>query len=227
VTTTADNDWISWTGMSIVLVSAAALSFAQLMALAIECGFEPRLAWLLPITIDFGEAVACRVWLRRHTPHAAARFAGVMTWGLLITTIVANGVGHGLAAASMQPPWGVAVAVGAIPPLVVGLSVHLMMLVSRPAEGDDDAVTDEATEVPAAPVTSVEPVAAPVPIRARQPALERPRPVRVAAEVDPDDEPEPENETAEERGKRLARNRSRRARRKRATEQDVEMRDEA
>lgn len=224
------NDRVSWAGMSIVLVSAAALSFAQLMALAVECGFSPRLAWLLPITIDFGEAVACRVWLRRHTPPAASRFAGLMTWGLLITTIIANGVGHGLAAASMRPPWGVAVAVGAVPPLVVGLCVHLMMLVSRRVEDVAAGVNDspgalaaDLSPDPAAPVSVEAPPAAVevVQLRKRQPAIEQPRPVRVTAVVDAEDEPEPEGgETPEDRVKRLARNRSRRARRKqRAAEQ--------
>jgi len=123
--------WIVWLGLAVVLAAAAILSFAELRALGTAVGIPTVIAWLLPISIDAGAAVSCAVWLGGRTDEHAARYAGRMTWALLLATVLGNATGLGLAAAAVVPPWWVAVLVGAIPPAIVGSTVHLVVLLVR------------------------------------------------------------------------------------------------
>jgi len=137
--------WWTWAAMLAVLAAAAVLSFAALRDLAELCGVEPVLAPLLPVAIDAGAAVSTRVWLSGRAV-AAERYARTMTWALLASTVAGNALHSGLVAAAAQPAWWVAVAVGAVPPAVVGAVVHLAVLagreaVSAPAERHEEALS--------------------------------------------------------------------------------------
>jgi hypothetical protein len=123
--------WVVWLGLGVVLLAAAALSFEAIQALALAVGIGPRLAWLLPITVDAGAAVSCAVWLGGRSPDDAARFAGRMTWALLGVTVLGNAGQLGMHAYGITPPWLVAALVGAIAPAVVGSVVHLVVLLTR------------------------------------------------------------------------------------------------
>lgn len=120
--------------MAVVLIAAAVLSFSALRDLAIQVRVPIELAWLMPICVDAGAAVATNVWLSRRNSDEAERFARRLTWALLTLTVAGNATHQGLTAAGIVPPWWVAVLVGAIPAGVVGSVVHLAVLVGRKAE---------------------------------------------------------------------------------------------
>jgi hypothetical protein len=105
--------------MSLVALSAAALSFQSLMRLGQLCGYG-SLAGLYPLVLDLGAASSCAAWL-----HARSRQALGMTWGLLGCSVVLNGTVHFLDATHTAPSWLLVVAVAAMPPTVLGLCVHL------------------------------------------------------------------------------------------------------
>ncbi len=189
--------WIVWLGLGIVLAAAAVLSFDALRGLALAVGIPVGLAWLLPVAVDAGAAVSCAVWLgRRATPDAAA-FAGRMTWALLAVTVLGNAAQLGMHAHAVVPPWWVAVAVGAIPPAVVGATVHLVVLLVRGGLAEQGAADEE-------PETVTEP--APVQVEP-EPTPAQPAPAAPA---------EPSGETAEERRLREQRDRAKRSRERRA-----------
>lgn len=123
--------WVVWLGLAVVLAAAAVLSFDALRALALAVGIPAGLAWLLPVAVDAGAAVSCAVWLGRRAAPDASRFAGRMTWALLAVTVFGNAGQLGMHAHGVTPPWWVAVLVGAIPPAVVGSTVHLVVLLVR------------------------------------------------------------------------------------------------
>lgn len=118
-------------GLAVVLAAAAVLSFDALRGLALAVSIPERLAWLLPVAVDAGAAVSCATWLGRGVPREAARYAAGMTWALLGVTVLGNAGQLGMHAHDVIPPWWVAVAVGTIPPAVVGATVHLLVLVTR------------------------------------------------------------------------------------------------
>jgi hypothetical protein len=119
-------------GLLVVVATAAAvLSFAALRDLALLCGFDSRLAWLLPVVVDAGAASGSLVWLGRHGG-AGRRFARTLALALLGLSVAANALGHGLQAYHLAPPWWVVVVVSAIAPAVLGAVVHLAVLVGRP-----------------------------------------------------------------------------------------------
>lgn len=122
--------WFAWFGAFLVWTGAAVMSFSGLDGLARTCFIAPTIAWLLPIVIDVGVAVAAWVWRRGVNPDAA-RLAGRITWSLLVLTVVGNGAHLGMEASHITPPWWVAAVVGAIPPAVAGATAHLLVLLGR------------------------------------------------------------------------------------------------
>lgn len=122
---------IVWAGLAVVLAAAAVLSFDALRALAVAVAIPGHLAWLMPVAVDAGAAVSCATWLGGRAYPRAARFAGRMTWALLAVTVAGNAAQLGMHANQVTPPWWVAVAVGSIPPAVVGATVHLIVLLLR------------------------------------------------------------------------------------------------
>lgn len=146
--------WTVWVGLAVVLAAAAVLSFDTLRSLALDISIPEQLSPLLPVSIDAGASVSCAIWLGGRTPTDAARFAGRMTWALLAVTVIGNAGRLGMHANHIPPPWWVAVAVGSIPPAVVGATVHLIvLLVRRPTaaqvapDGDKQDVWTVADEI--------------------------------------------------------------------------------
>lgn len=132
--------WVRWLGLATVLTAAAVLSFHGLRDLAIAVSIPRELSWLLPVAVDAGAAVSCACWLSREIPPDAARFARTQTWLLLGGTVIGNAAQLGMHASAIVPPWWVAVLVGAIPPAVVGGTVHLAVLVGRPVGNESPSV---------------------------------------------------------------------------------------
>lgn len=198
--------WIVWAGLAVVLAAAAVLSFDALRALALAVAIPPHLGWLLPIAVDAGAAVSCATWLGGRTTPDAARFAGRMTWALLAVTVAGNAGQLGMHAHDVVPPWWVAVAVGSIPPAIVGATVHLVvLLVRRPVE----EVVDRSPVLPAhtspPPLEEVEhaPPAPPVGLEIEQEAEIEEVEAKTQEVENGSEEVETESETVEERAARL------------------------
>jgi len=144
----------TWTGIAVVGVASAVLSFASLRDLAISCRVSPTLAPLLPIVIDAGLALNTRAWLSRRSNSDAERYARRMTWALLGLTVAANAGHQGMVAHGVTPPWPVAVLVGAIAPAVLGAVVHLATLLGRvQAPAEAALIAEPALEQPTRQVT--------------------------------------------------------------------------
>lgn len=139
---------IVWAGLAVVLAAAAVLSFDALRALAVAVAIPGHLAWLMPVAVDAGAAVSCATWLGGRAYPRAARFAGRMTWALLAVTVAGNAAQLGMHANQVTPPWWVAVAVGSIPPAVVGATVHLIVLLLRQSAGARDIAPEPAPMLP-------------------------------------------------------------------------------
>ncbi|GAA1858178.1 hypothetical protein GCM10009836_42950 [Pseudonocardia ailaonensis] len=117
--------------LAVVAAAAAVLSFAALRDLARLCGFDPRLAWLLPVVVDAGAAAGSMVWLGDDAVDEARRFARSLALGLLVLSVAANALGHALEAYRLEPVWWVVVVVSGVAPAVLGAVVHLAVLVGR------------------------------------------------------------------------------------------------
>jgi hypothetical protein len=121
---------ITWAGLAIVALAAAVLSFASLRNLASVCGTPSTLAWLLPVCIDAAALVATRVWLSAGSPSGAVHQARLLALGALALSVLGNAADHALTAYKIVPPWWGVVAVGAIPPAVLGGVAHLVGLLN-------------------------------------------------------------------------------------------------
>jgi hypothetical protein len=135
--------WITWTGLAVVALAAAVLSFDALRALAVLAGTPAGLAPLLPVTIDVAALVATRVWLAAGAPGRARSFARFLALGMICLSVAGNAVSHWLVAYQVTPPWWAVVAVAAVPPAVLGAVAHLAALaVTRqtPATAAPEAV---------------------------------------------------------------------------------------
>lgn len=121
-------------GLIVIGCAAAALSFAAIAGLAVQCGVPPGLAWLLPIVVDAGVVVGTIVWLsRRLFPNADARkLAAGYTIALLIVSVAANIINHLLTAKRLVADMWVIGPVAAIAPATVFVVVHLAVAALRP-----------------------------------------------------------------------------------------------
>lgn len=162
-------DWLTVGAMVAVAAAAATLSFTSLMDLARVCGYGPRLAWLLPISIDAYALTATRVWLRGGVGERTRRYARRNAVAAIGLSVAGNATFHCLSAAGVLSLIGWAqllvVGVSAVPPVVLGLVGHLHALLAAekpapktllPATGDSGGITPPA----AAPV---EPAIPPAP----------------------------------------------------------------
>ena len=199
-----------------VLVASFGLSASTWIALAVLAGFTGTvdifgvtlaLAWLMPIAVDGYVVVALVLWMAP-VPAKVAAFARKNTYFAAGTGIAAQSAYHLLFTMSTDAElWRVVLAaiVGALPPTVAGLAVHMRALIRRES-GKDAATgtpptsrasaathTTSTVTVPAAPIvdrpaaptlpaspvdTAAEP--APIPVSARP---EIPTPADVATRI--------------------------------------------
>lgn len=120
------------TAMTLVALAAAALSFQSLAHLGELAGYG-GLSPLYPVVVDAGAAASCAAWL-----HTRARQPLVMTWSLLLVSVILNGTAHWLDSTGSAPSWALIVGVAAIPPLVLGCCVHLAVGMGAAAAVPDD-----------------------------------------------------------------------------------------
>lgn len=181
---------VSW----IVLGSSFGLSAATWVALAELAGFTQtmaipeiqgvstavtlRLAWLMPLAVDGYLVVALIMWMASRSVRVA-RFARTNTYASAVIGVAAQSCYHTLSTwADTGLLWrtGLAIVVGALPPAIAGLAVHMRALIRqesvRPVE-------------PVAPI--VEPMAPPVVESVAPPVVEPVAPIvePVAPVVEP------------------------------------------
>ncbi|MFD8034679.1 DUF2637 domain-containing protein [Streptomyces sp. NPDC059717] len=126
-------DWLLYAGMGAVGLAAAASSYAALQDLAVRTGWWPWLSWLLPLTTDAYAMTAVRVWLGHSTRNRRARaWAKANAIGAIVLSVAGNAVDHAIASHVIAVSWPLIVAVSAIPPVVLGLLVHMAHLRTLP-----------------------------------------------------------------------------------------------
>lgn len=150
--------------MSLVAIAAFALSFQSLKTLGTFSGYDD-LAWLYPVVVDLGTVSSCVAWLG-----TKSRQAFYMTWTLLGVSVLQNGTVHWLIAAHETPEWWLITMAATVPPIVLGLTVHLGVGLSRVR--DNLGATEVVAEVS-------EQVAEPKPRRAPEPRPRSAPPVEI------------------------------------------------
>jgi hypothetical protein len=174
-----------------VLAASFGLSAATWIAMARLAGFGAKLdlplidvtadlAWLMPVAVDGYVVVALVLWMAPVPPRVAG-FARVNTYAAAGVGVAAQSAYHALAVWSAQPAgdrevWQAVLAavVGALPPAVAGLTVHMRALLRRECH----------TSPAVAPATDP---TRPVALVVDEPAPAAPAPV----EPTPDPEPDP------------------------------------
>ncbi|GHF42503.1 hypothetical protein GCM10010218_24570 [Streptomyces mashuensis] len=183
-------DWLLYVGMGAVGLAAAASSYAALQDLAVRTGWWSWLSWLLPLTVDAYAMTAVRLWLGRATRNRQARaWAKANAIGGIALSVAGNAVDHAASAGVITVSWPLIVAVSAIPPVTLGLLVHMGHLSTLPPTDSpvDDSprgpVADTATAPQQQPVELAEAAALPA-LPGHPPAVDgaaKPRQPRRAA----------------------------------------------
>jgi len=123
-------------GMAIAAASATVASFTGLRGLALDAGWPPHLAWLLPVTLDTYAMTSARVWLAETTrARRARRFARANAIGAILASIAGNAAYHATAVGLITVSWPIVVLVGSVPAAVLGLTAHLHAV--RTQNGDE------------------------------------------------------------------------------------------
>lgn len=155
-----------------VLAASFGLSAATWVALAELAGFTSTatidgvtvsLSWLMPVAVDGYLVVALVLWMAP-VPTRVARFARANTYAAAFVGVTAQSAYHALTTAQAHPDqlWraGVALVVGALPPGVAALAVHMRALIVResaaPTEPAPVVVPDTTPDIEAAPVAAIE-----------------------------------------------------------------------
>lgn len=178
--------WLGLFGSWAVLGASFALSADTWILLAQLAGFTRKvpipytdvvasIAWLMPICVDGYVVVALTLWMSP-VPARVARFAKINTYIAAAIGITAQSVYHLLTAmATATEDWQVVLAafVGAFPPALAGLSIHMRALIRResnrtgneastPAPSRVAGLVSAITQVRQAMATPVVPTTVPV-----------------------------------------------------------------
>lgn len=114
---------IIWWRRTLIAVSATAAvlaSFVFLRDLAIHAGWPDWTAPLLPLSLDALAAAALTEYRRSRSRTAAAVSAGAIA-----ASVAGNAASHLISTGMLNPGWAVVTAVGSVPAITVGLTVHI------------------------------------------------------------------------------------------------------
>jgi len=159
---------LTWTGVAgTVLISSGAfiLSFTALTDLASAAGIHPGLTWIWPLIVD-GLIVVATIGVVALAGRAQVWYPWVLLIGASALSITANAVEATMRAITVAS-W-VAVAVSAVPPLVLLAVTHLTVVLGKPVR-QTTAVT-----TPQAPVVASTTHDAHMPVLSESVAAERP-----------------------------------------------------
>ncbi|WP_170212196.1 DUF2637 domain-containing protein [Saccharothrix australiensis] len=123
--------WLVWLLATPVIGSAVVLSFAGLAELARACRIAGWLVYLWPVSLDATGVVATLIWLDRRAPTDARRAARLLALAAIALSIGGNSLWHWLVARGYQPEVWVQMAVGAVPPMVLAATLHVLQLAAR------------------------------------------------------------------------------------------------
>ncbi|WP_328691195.1 hypothetical protein OG879_31545 [Streptomyces caniferus] len=128
-------------GRPTVLVAALAMSAPGEYALALEAGWSPKVAWLMPVSVSMYAAVAAVIAANR-PKGVPGRWSALLGAGVaLVLALAAQVVAHLIAADYMDSSAFLVAATSAVPPVVVA---HMLHLAAMPKPGTKDvAVTDQ------------------------------------------------------------------------------------
>jgi hypothetical protein len=174
-------------------------------------GVTARLAWLMPVAVDGYVVVALVLWMSPVPTHVA-RFAKRNTYGAAGIGICAQSAYHLLFTASTtNQTWRVVLAaiVGALPPAVAGLAVHMRALLNR--EHANPTVAVPPVVVPVEPIPAPTPptpsvlTTVPQPTTPAEPIAPAPDPAPAVVTVAPVTVPAPAAPTPAELAARITR----------------------
>lgn len=138
---------VAGAGVLAVTVAAFALSFDAIRFTAQAAHIRPSLAWLFPVAVDGAMAVAvvAAVVLRRLGRSAVYPWL-VVLFGALVS-IVANALHAWVEGGAMALPPAWAMTLSAVPPVLLALSVHLLVVLAL-ATLPTEAPAQDATPSP-------------------------------------------------------------------------------
>ncbi|MFI6079297.1 hypothetical protein ACIA5C_48135 [Actinoplanes sp. NPDC051343] len=189
-----------------VLAASFALSASTWIAMAVLAGFTSaatlpvigvtlKVAWLMPVAIDGYVVVALVLWMS-NVPATVAEFAKKNTYGAAGIGVAAQSAYHLLMTQSeTNQSWRVVLAavVGALPPAVAALAVHMRALIRR----ETDRTTVASGTTPATKPTVPAPAATPITVAVSTlptvpaPSITAPRPADPRPTEEPTTTPEP------------------------------------
>jgi hypothetical protein len=178
-----------------VLAASFALSASTWIAMAVLAGFTDtatlpviavtlKVAWLMPVAVDGYVVVALVLWMSP-VPASVAGFAKKNTYGAAGIGILAQSAYHLLETQSeTSQVWRVALAaiVGALPPAVAALAVHMRALIRR----ETDRTTAATSGTPLTATVPMPTAPAPTPPAVPAPSITAPQP---AGNPEPPTEP--------------------------------------
>lgn len=166
---------------ALIMAATLTLSFSSLYELALMSGFGDRLSYAWPVCLDAVGYLGTRLWLLFGP---AWRFARGLALAAIALSVIANGLVHGLTSTGTTRDTLIAIAVGAVPPVMLALVIHALVAsrtgTAVPAAEEAPAVRADQT-VPAEAADRV-PVGLPAPVQSPVPAAV-PVPEPVAAPV--------------------------------------------
>jgi hypothetical protein len=122
-------------GVAVVFGCAFALSFSALHSLALGAGIDRSLAWMFPVCVDTLAIVASA------TAVALQPGGRRITWSpwavvlIFLAVSIAGNAQHAYSSQHITVSTHIAVAVSAVPPVALGLALHLLLLMLRMPDG--------------------------------------------------------------------------------------------
>ena len=119
--------------LTVLLPIALTGSTVTLADLADHTGWSETTKWIVPLSLDLLALMSIVEYRNTQvTNDAARRYAKWLGFIALAVSVTGNAIGHLVATSYLTPgPWLV-IAVGAIPPLSLGLAAHLAVLATAP-----------------------------------------------------------------------------------------------
>lgn len=128
--------WVNptiYTGVCIVAVYCVGVSGYWLIKLAAFCSMHGLLGLSVPFSLDAAGGIAAIVWVKGTTKQARNWGAGIAL-GTLAGSLAGNILAHLIEAGIVKiTPWLI-IGVGSIPPIMLFLSIHLMIVFSNRPE---------------------------------------------------------------------------------------------
>jgi hypothetical protein len=135
-TASTQERWVNptiYTGVGIVAVYCVGVSGYWLVKLAAFCSMHDVLGFSVPVSLDVAGGIAAIVWVKGSTKEARMWGAGIAV-STLIGSLGGNILAHLIEAGIVKvTPWLI-IGVGSIPPIMLFLTIHLLIVFSnRPA----------------------------------------------------------------------------------------------